>query len=80
MEGSLQKHLEKPREVAKMPTKPHAPVEYPLELMNSHLSISSMAKTRGKPRAPWDHTHEASHSISDLLKPSKPIAPTESSS
>ncbi|RVW18344.1 hypothetical protein CK203_115275 [Vitis vinifera] len=32
-----------------------------------------------EPRAPWDHTHEASHSISDLLKPSKPIAPTESS-
>ncbi|RVW43555.1 hypothetical protein CK203_102960 [Vitis vinifera] len=30
-----------------------------------------------EPRAPWDHTHEASHSISDLLKPSKPIAPVE---
>ena len=27
----------------------------------------------------WDHTHKASHSISYLLKPSKPIAPTESS-
>ena len=33
-----------------------------------------------EPRAPWDHTHEASYSISDLLKPSKPIAPAESSS
>ena len=31
-----------------------------------------------EPRAPWDHTHEASHSIFDLLKPSKPIGPTES--
>ena len=35
---------------------------------------------RGKPHAPWDHTHEASHSISDLPKPSQPIAPAESSS
>ena len=34
---------------------------------------------RGEPRAPWDHTHEVSHSIFDLLKPSQPIAPDESS-
>ncbi|RVW18217.1 hypothetical protein CK203_106135 [Vitis vinifera] len=44
------------------------------------LSIPAMAKTRGEPCAPWDHTHEASHSISDLPKPSKLIAPVESSS
>ncbi|RVW58857.1 hypothetical protein CK203_101793 [Vitis vinifera] len=30
-----------------------------------------------KPRTPWDHTHQASHSISDLLKPSEPIFPAE---
>ncbi|KAL6348193.1 hypothetical protein AAG906_003059 [Vitis piasezkii] len=30
-----------------------------------------------EPHTPWDHTHEASHSISDLLKPSKPIENTK---
>ena len=39
-----------------------------------------VVKMRREPRAPWDHTHKASHSIYDLLKPSKPIAPTKSSS
>ena len=32
---------------------------------------------RRDPRAPWDHTHQASHSISNLLKPLEPIAPAE---
>ncbi|KAL6311119.1 hypothetical protein AAG906_012619 [Vitis piasezkii] len=31
----------------------------------------------GEPRTPGDHTHKASHSISNLLKPSEPIAPAE---
>ena len=44
------------------------------ELSGNHeqppLSISIMAKTRGEPHAPWDHTHQAYHSI---FKPPKTI-------
>ena len=58
MERGLRKHLAKPREVAKMPTKPH-----------DHAS---------KEESPFtENTHKASYSISDLLKPSEPIASAE---
>ena len=60
MEEGLQKHLAKPREVAKMPSKPR-----------DHASKEE------SPAHPGNHTHQASHSISDLLKPSEPIAPVE---
>ena len=50
------------------------------ELSGNHeqppLSISVMAKTRGEPHAPWDHTHQASHSI---FKPPKTIIAHSSS-
>ena len=49
------------------------PLQWPL------VSLTTMHLKR-EPHAPWDHTHKASHSISYLLKPSKPIALTESSS
>ena len=60
MEEGLQKHLAKPREIAK----------------NANRASQSCI-WRGEPRTPWDHTHQASHSIFNLLKPSEPIAPIE---
>ncbi|KAL6331991.1 hypothetical protein AAG906_020345 [Vitis piasezkii] len=40
-------------------------------------AMPQLPKAVREPRTPWDHTHEASHSISDLLKPSKPIENTK---
>ena len=62
LQNDVQKHFAKPREIAKMPTKPH-----------NHASKEE--NTLVHPGI----THEASHSISDLPKPSKLIAPVESS-
>nr|CAN69438.1 hypothetical protein VITISV_028732 [Vitis vinifera] len=57
------------------PSEPHffAPLCLRLE-----EAMPQLPRAVREPRAPWDHTHEASHSIFDLLKPSKPIGPTES--
>ena len=58
MNRGLRKHFAKPREVPKMPRKPHD---------HAYKEESPLTKI----------THKASHSISDLLKPSEPIAPAE---
>ena len=48
------------------------------EGLQKHLAKPrEVVKMPIEPRTPWDHTHQASHSIFDLLKPSEPIAPTE---
>ena len=48
------------------------------EGLQKHLAKPrEVVKMPIEPRAPWDHTHQASHSISDLLKPSEPKAPAE---
>ena len=49
------------------------------KLQKCQQSLTTM-HLRREPHTPWDHTHEASHPIFDLLKPSNPIAPSESSS
>ena len=49
------------------------------KLQKCQQSLTTM-HLRREPHAPWDDTHEASHSIFDLLKLSEPMAPAESSS
>ena len=71
LKSKVRKILSKPQEHALEERTPPCTI---WELSGNHeqppLSISVMAKTRGEPHAPWDHTHQASHSI---FKPPKTI-------
>ena len=61
------------------------PSNYEIDLQNGGRFAETPYKAKEsfkmptEPRAPWNHIHQASHSISNLLKPSEPIAPAESS-